>query len=161
MRPFELRHSRIQGTGAFATRPIRKGLRIVEYAGERITHAQANERYDDEAMGRHHTFLFSLNSRYCIDGSRRGNDARFFNHSCDPNCEACVVGKRIFIYALRDIEAGEELCYDYAYEADSPPTPSEKKLYRCRCGAKNCRKTILKYQPPKRTQKKAERKKKA
>src|SRR4051812_29656526 len=64
---FELRRSEIQGWGAFAIQPIPKGTRIIEYAGERINNAEADRRYDDEGMTRHHTFLFVLNSRTCID----------------------------------------------------------------------------------------------
>jgi SET domain-containing protein len=74
----------------------------------------------------------------------RGNDARFINHSCDPNCEAVEEDDRIFIEALRDIERGEELVYDYAYEREGRMRPEWKRLYACRCGAKKCRGMILK-----------------
>jgi len=85
---FELRTSPIQGTGAFATRTIRKGTRIIEYLGQRISWRTADKRYDDEKMNRHHTFLFTVDDRTCIDAAVNGNEARFINHSCDPNCEA-------------------------------------------------------------------------
>src|SRR5690242_18595937 len=94
---FELRRSSIQGRGAFATRAIRKGTRIIEYTGERISPQEADRRYDDGGMGRHHTFLFSIDSKTCIDAAVDGNDARFINHSCAPNCEAIDEKKRIFI----------------------------------------------------------------
>lgn len=145
--PFELRQSPIQGRGAFATRRIRKGARIIEYAGERITQDEADKRYDDEAMGRHHTFLFTLDERTVIDAAVDGNEARFINHSCDPNCQALIEDDRIFIYALKDISPGQELCYDYAYERVEGMDEESEQLYVCRCGAKSCRGTIL--APPK------------
>lgn len=145
--PFELRESPIQGRGAFATRRIRKGTRIIEYTGEHITQEQADERYDDEGMGRHHTFLFTLDEDTVIDAAVDGNEARFINHSCDPNCQALIEDKKIFIYALKDIQLGEELVYDYAYERAEGMDEESEKIYVCRCGAKNCRGTIL--APPK------------
>lgn len=140
---FELRKSDIQGRGAFATRRIRKGTRIIEYVGEKITSEEGDERYDDSAMGRHHTFLFSLDNGYVIDAAVGGNEARFINHSCDPNCEAIIEKGHIYIDALRTIQPGEELAYDYAYERSDDHTDEDEKLYKCRCGAANCRGTIL------------------
>ena len=145
---FELRRSSIQGRGAFALRPIREGERIIEYLGERITQDQADERYDDSAMSRHHTFLFSVDDDTVIDAAREGNDARFINHSCAPNCQAVLEDARIFIEALRDIAVGEELGYDYAYERTENMGADEEALYVCRCGADTCRGTIL--APPKK-----------
>jgi len=141
--PFELRPSSIQGRGAFATRAIRKGARIIEYLGERISQAVADERYDDTKMSRHHTFLFNVDEDTVIDAAREGNDARFINHSCAPNCQAFLEGNRIFIYALRDIAVGEELSYDYSYDRTEDMGPEEEALYVCRCGASTCRGTIL------------------
>ena len=86
--PFVVRRSGIQGKGGFATRLIKKGERIAEYVGERISWKEADRRYDDEGMRRHHTFLFSVNSRTVIDAATQGGDSRFINHSCDPNCPA-------------------------------------------------------------------------
>ena len=140
---FELRRSSIQGRGAFATRPIKKGTRIIEYVGERISHTEADKRYDDTGMGRHHTFLFSVGRSMVIDAAVGGNDARFINHSCAPNCEAVDDKKRIYIEAIRDIAEGEELTYDYAYERDGTEDEEWEKLYMCRCGAATCRGTIL------------------
>ena len=140
---FELRRSKIQGRGAFAIRPIKKGTRIIEYTGERITHDEADRRYDDGGMGRHHTFLFSIDRNTVIDAAVGGNEARFINHSCAPNCEAIDERKRIFIEAIRDIATGEELSYDYAYERDGTEDEESERLYMCKCGAPNCRGTIL------------------
>jgi uncharacterized protein len=138
---FEVRQSKIQGKGGFASAAIAKGEKIVEYIGDRISHKEASKRYDDEAMARHHTFLFTVSSRTCIDGNRKDNVARFINHSCDPNCEAVLDGSRVFIVAKRSIPAGTELNYDYAYEVDYDQKQAEA-VYPCRCGARACRKTI-------------------
>ena len=139
----ELRTSSIQGTGAFATRNIKKGTRIIEYLGQRISWRTADKRYDDEKMKRHHTFLFTVDDKVCIDGAVNGSDARFINHSCDGNCEATNDRKRIFIDARKNIKAGEELLYDYAYERTDEHTEEDEKFYACRCGSPNCRGSIL------------------
>jgi len=140
---FKLRRSSIQGRGAFATRPIKRGTRIIEYTGERISHEEADRRYDDGGMGRHHTFLFSIDKQTVIDAAVDGNDARFINHSCAPNCEAIDERKHIYIEAIRDIAPGEELTYDYAYERDGTEDEEWERLYLCKCGAATCRGTIL------------------
>ncbi len=107
---------------------------------------------DDEATERHHTFLFAVDDRVVIDGSRHGNDARFINHSCSPNTEVAIVRQRVFIDALRNIEAGEELFYDYWYMTDESYTLEDlKRIYPCRCGAENCRGTLAR--PPRRLKK--------
>src|SRR4051812_23990638 len=142
--PFEIRSSPIQGLGAFATRHIPAGTRLVEYAGERLTPAEADERYPDDG-DRHHTFLFAIDDDVVIDASVNGNDARFINHSCDPNCDAVIDedGPRIWIETIRDVEPGEELAYDYAFVLEERHTPAAKKRYPCWCGAESCRGTIL------------------
>ena len=141
---FAIRGSKIAGKGAFAIRPIRKGERVVEYLGERVSHAVADARYDDHAGATHHTFLFSVNRNVVIDATVGGNEARFINHSCDPNCESVIEGGRVFIDAVEPIRTGEELTYDYAYTRDGTETEEEETgLYGCRCGSKKCRGTIL------------------
>jgi hypothetical protein len=145
---FEIRSSPIQGRGAFATRRIRKGTRLIEYVGERISHAEADRRYDDDTMKRHHTFLFTLNNRTVIDAAVNGNEARFINHSCDPNCEAVIDSGHIYIETTKTIQPGQELVYDYQYERAPDADESDEARYPCRCGAPNCRGTIL--APPKR-----------
>lgn len=139
-----VKRSPIAGKGAFARKAIPKGTRIIEYKGQRIDADEADRRYDDDAMDVHHTFLFGLEDGTCIDAAVRGNDARYINHSCDPNCEAVEEGDRIFVEALRDIARGEELVYDYAYEREGRMRPEWKRLYACRCGSKKCRGMILK-----------------
>lgn len=148
---FEVRTSKIQGKGAFAIRNIRKGTRLIEYLGQRISWRTADKRYDDEKMGRHHTFLFTVDDKVVIDAAVNGNDARFLNHSCDGNCEAITERKRIFIEARRSIKAGEELLYDYQYERTEDHTEEDEKFYACRCGSPKCRGSIL---APKTTKKK-------
>lgn len=144
---FTIRTSAIQGRGAFAVRRIRKGTRIIEYTGEPITQEEADERYDDDAMERHHTFLFSIDDDLVVDGAVGGNESRYINHSCRPNCEAVIEDGRIWVEALETIQPGAELVYDYAYERTGTPSPSWDRLYACRCGAPGCRGTILKPAP--------------
>lgn len=138
-----MRDSPIQGLGAFAIRPIVAGTRIIEYAGERLTPAEADERYPDGSEDRHHTYLFAIDDDVVIDAAFEGNEARFINHSCDPNCDAVIDDGRIWIDAIRDIAVGEELAYDYAYVLKERHTPSAKRRYPCSCGAEKCRGTIL------------------
>ena len=141
--PFEIRVSPMQGLGVFATRHIPAGIRLIEYAGERLTPAQADARYPDVPGERHHTFLFAIDDEIVIDAAVNGNEARFINHSCDPNCDAVIDNRRIWIETIRDIEPGEELAYDYAYVLEERHTPAAKKRFPCRCGSARCRGTIL------------------
>jgi uncharacterized protein len=144
-----VRRSPIHGTGVFAARPIPKGTEIIEYRGARITHDAADERYAEDNG---HTFLFTLNDTYVVDANVGGNSARWINHSCDPNCEPQIVESRekdpardrIVIEARRNIRAGEELTYDYGIVPEERLTPTLKKLWACRCGAKRCTGTLLK-----------------
>ena len=140
---FEIRESPIQGKGVFAARRIRKGTRIIEYTGERISADEADRRYDDDSMARHHTFLFTVDDDTIVDAAVAGNEARFINHSCAPNCEAVIEDGRIWIEALRTIRPGEELVYDYQYERTGRYRAAWKDLYACECGAASCRGTIL------------------
>jgi SET domain-containing protein len=142
-RLFEIRQSPIQGLGAFATRRIPSGTRLIEYAGERLTPPQADARYPEVPGERHHTFLFSIDDEWVIDAAVGGNDARWINHTCDPNCDAVVDDGRIWIETIRDVEPGEELAYDYAYELEERHTPSAKRRYPCNCGSAQCRGTLL------------------
>lgn len=116
---------------------------MIEYLGERITHDEADERYDDDAMERPHTFLFTVDKKIVIDAARQGNEARFINHSCDPNCEAIVEAGRVFIEALRDIPSGAELTYDYHLDRPGRFREEWKQRYACRCGAPSCRGMLL------------------
>ncbi len=153
---FEVRRSSIQGLGAFATAKIRTGQRIIEYAGERISNDEADRRYDEATMRRHHTFLFTLNRTTVVDGAAQGNAAIYINHSCEPNCEAVITGKRIYIHALRTLYPGEELVYDYQYERADESDEELERFYKCRCGSPRCRGTIMApSKPPRRAKKTA------
>lgn len=145
-----VRHSTIHGNGVFATRKIAADSCIIEYAGDRVTARQAASRQGTDPDNPFHTFFFSLESGRLIDGASNGNDARWINHCCEPNCEAREEDGKIFIYALRDIKRGEELNYDYGLVVSERHTPKLKKSYECLCGAATCRKTLLapKRKPP-------------
>lgn len=152
MPTFEVRHSAIHGTGVFAARDIAAEEEIVEYAGQRLTYAEAEALYPDDNG---HTFLYELNDRYMIDAAVGGNDARWINHSCDPNCEVYIeedeagdlIKDRLVICAMRAIRAGEELTYDYGIYTTEPITDEERRLWVCRCGAATCRGLMIEYQP--------------
>src|SRR3954468_15852257 len=138
-----VRNSRIHGRGVFARTEIPAGTRIIEYTGEKLTNAEADRRYDDARMKRHHTFLFILTTRTVVDGNVGGNESRFLNHSCDPNCESVIEGRHIWIEAVRDIPRGAELAYDYRYEWDDKYTVDDLAFYKCQCGSRRCRGTIV------------------
>jgi len=146
----QLRRSTIHGNGVFATQVIPKGARIVRYMGLLRTHDEVDAAYAGmEETG--HTFLFTLNDEYVIDGNLKGNIARWINHSCEPNCEAVVEeddkGRtrhdKVFIEALRRIKPGEELTFNYGITLAERHTPKLKKLWGCRCGAPGCTGTML------------------
>ena len=141
--PFEIRESPMQGLGAFAVQPIPAGLRLIEYAGQRLTPAEADARYPDVEGERHHTFLFAIDDDVVIDAAFDGNAARFINHSCDPNCDAVIDAGRIWIDTIREVATGEELAYDYAYVLEERHSPAAKRRFPCHCGAVRCRRTIL------------------
>ena len=158
---YTVRRSRIHGSGVYAARDIPKGTRIVEYLGDRISHAEADARYEAKGQDDGHTFLFVVSSKVVIDAGVGGNEARFINHSCDPNCETVIEGGRVFIEALRDIRPGEELGYEYGLTWESTDDPDELANYACRCGSPKCRGTMLDPVPldKKRRRKKAAKKK--
>jgi uncharacterized protein len=140
---FEVRHSRIHGHGVFAQRRIRTGTTILEYLGDRISHDDANTRYEDKDPNDGHTFLFTVDAKTVIDAGVGGNDARFVNHGCDPNCQTVNTNKRIFIEAIRTIQPGEELAYDYQIQRDADDPADVDVIFACRCGAKACRGSML------------------
>jgi SET domain-containing protein len=133
----EVSESGVHGRGVYTMQFIPKGRRIIEYTGERVSWEAAP---DDKSP---HTFNFGLENGDVINPEIGGNDARWINHSCNPNCEAIEEDDRIFVYAVRDIQAGEELLYDYRLEIDEPITDAAKKKFACHCGASNCRGTML------------------
>jgi hypothetical protein len=105
-RPFRLGRA-LTGLGLFATRPIKKRVRIAEYKGPRLNLKQAEKA---EASG--NRYLFEVNGRWTIDGKARSNIARYFNHSCSPNTDSTIRNGRVFIFTLRNIKPGEELTYN-------------------------------------------------
>jgi SET domain-containing protein len=140
---FRIRSSRIHGKGAFATRRIRKGTRICEYFGDRVSHAEADQRHEHKSDDDNHTFLFIVDRYLVIDGGVEANRARFINHGCDPNCESVVEDRHVYIEALRTIQPGEELKYDYSIGRDADDPLDVDTVYACRCGATACRGTML------------------
>ena len=149
-RKIAARKSPIHGNGVFAVAPIHKGERVIEYKGRRRTHEQVdNDVGGDVDSG--HTFLFTLNDDWVIDASYEGNDARWINHSCDPNCEAVIDENedgdsrkdRVFIESVRDIAPGEELTYNYGIVLAERHTPRLKKIWACLCGSPKCTGTML------------------
>ena len=123
-----IRQSGIHGCGCYTLVSIPEGAHVVEYTGTRITKEQADELYNQ----RPDTYLFCIGEgETVVDGD---SVAAFINHGCDPNCETDEIDERIWIMALRDIAAWEELTYDYnLYDGD------EDDPAVCQCGAKNCR----------------------
>lgn len=127
-----IRSSAIHAAGCYTLSPIRKGAVVVEYDGPRVPKDVADERYAGRAI----TYLFGLEGTdTVIDGF---SAAMFINHCCNPNCESEEEKGRIFIRAVRNIKAGEELTYMYnLYDSD------EEDEQPCFCGEKNCRKTMF------------------
>lgn len=142
-RLYFVRKSGIHGRGVFAATRIRKGSRIIEYKGQRVTHEEVDRRYSDCPDTDNHTFLFELDDRWVIDASVRGNAARWINHGCSPNCETVEEDGRIYVEATRDIRPGEELTYDYNITLEERHTPRMKRIWACMCGARRCRGTML------------------
>lgn len=141
---FEIRSSDIAGRGAFALQRIPKGTRLIEYTGERVSHDVADARYDEEErQGNTHTVLFSVDDKTVIDANVGGNDARFFNHSCDPNCTSVIVRRRVYLETLCEIQPGEELTYDYEIPNEGEDPETARRKWPCHCGAPNCRGTLL------------------
>jgi SET domain-containing protein len=143
-RAYTVSASPTHGRGVFATRTIRKGARIIEYRGARMSVDAADERPDTDPRDRYHTLQFELSNGTVIDASIRGNAARFINHGCRPNCEPVEHDDgRIYIHARRTIRAGEELCYDYRLGYEGRLTKRAERAFACRCGAARCRGTML------------------
>jgi hypothetical protein len=147
--PIEVRDSPLHGLGVFATRRISKGTRIIEYLGERVSHAEADRRYESKEPGDAHTFLFIVDARTVIDAGVGGNEARFVNHACAPNCESVIENRRVFIDSVRTIQPGEELTYDYQIQREAGDPPDVDEIFACRCGTESCRGSML--WPPRRS----------
>jgi SET domain-containing protein len=141
-----IRSSAIHAAGCYTTRPIRKGKRICEYDGPRMTKAVADERYADRFV----TYLFGYgDGDMVIDGF---GTAMFINHCCEPNCETEDDDGHIYICALRNIAAGEELTFEYNL------WDSDEEEQNCYCGAATCRGTMFSEGEVKRRARAAKRK---
>jgi uncharacterized protein len=138
-----VRRSKVHGNGCFARRSIPKGTRIIEYLGDRISHKEADRRYEGEDVNNNHTFLFIVDRSTVIDATVGGNEARWINHHCTGNCESETEKGRVFIDATRDITKGEELGYDYQIGRDREDPPNIDQIYACRCDSPKCRGTML------------------
>ena len=139
----QVRPSGVHGKGVFALRRIRKGARIIEYAGERISWERAQRLPPLDPKEPHHTFFFSLDDGNVVNAAVGGNEARWINHACTPNCETGERHGRIHVFALRNLKAGEELSYDYRLEPAERRTRKLERLFRCNCGSPKCRGTML------------------
>jgi SET domain-containing protein len=144
-----VRRSRVHGRGVFALSRIRRGTRVIEYLGDRVSHKEADRRYEAKDTEDSHTFLFIVDRSVVIDGGSQGNDARYINHGCDPNCESVIDDRRVFIEAVRTIQPGEELTYDYQIGRDRTDPPNVDEIFACRCGSDQCRGSML-WPPMKR-----------
>lgn len=142
-RRLQTRRSGVHGKGVFALQDLAEGELLLEYAGEVISWPEALRRHPHDPSNPNHTFYFHIDEKHVIDGKHGGNSSRWINHSCEPNCEAEDDEGRIFIKALRNIHAGEELFFDYGLIIDGPLTKKLLAEYPCWCGSKNCRGTLL------------------
>jgi len=143
----EARKSSIHGLGVYVVQPIRAGETIVEVVGERISSAESDRRYQESDAEDGHTFMFYVDEDTVIDCGVGGNVSGFINHSCDPNCETVDDDGRIFVEALRDLQVGEELVYDYRLTWEDSDDFGDLSVYVCRCGSQSCRGTMLDVEP--------------
>ena len=144
----KVHESTIHGQGVYASVDISKDTCIIEYKGEQISWKKALDLHPHDPTQPNHTFYFSLSSGKVIDGNVQGNQSKWINHSCEPNCEAREIKddtkkKHVFLFALRKIKKHEELFYDYRLEIEGRLTKTIKNEYQCYCGMKKCRKTML------------------
>jgi uncharacterized protein len=135
--------SDVHGKGVFAARHMAAGERVIEYVGEVISMAEAIARHPHDPQDPNHTFYFQLDDDRVIDAVREGNESKWINHSCRPNCEPEEVDGRIYIQTRRPVFRGEELTFDYGLVSDEPLTEELQARYACRCGAAKCRGTML------------------
>ena len=131
------------GAGFLRVNEFEKGARIIEYTGRRVPWKGAQDLPPLDQRNPFHTVLFSVGKDDVIDPAIGGNEARWINHSCDPNCETYEEDGRIFVHALRGLGAGEELFYDYKMILAERRTQKVEKEFACYCGAKKCRRTML------------------
>jgi SET domain-containing protein len=139
----EVRASGVHGKGVYATQSIRKGARIIEYTGKHLPWKKAMNLPARDADDPYHTFFFYLENGDVIDAAIGGNESRWINHSCDPNCETIEEDDRIFVEALRSLKPGDELFYDYKIMPAERRTKKLAEEFACSCGSAKCRGTML------------------
>ncbi len=135
----KVRRSKIHGNGVYAKRNIKKGTKIIDYIGKKITHEQSEVLYEKmlkihkKNPKRASVYTFTIDDKYDLDGDVWWNLAKFFNHSCDGNCESMQEDDNtISLYALKNIKKGQELTFNYGYGVDN------YKDHPCKCYSKNC-----------------------
>lgn len=133
----EVRGSEIHGQGVYCIEPIEKEQYFIEYVGNLIDKEESERRawkqYEEhEKTGAAAVYIFNLTKKWDLDGNVEWNPARLINHSCEPNSEAIQDGKRVYLQALRDIEVGEEITFDYGFDVDC------YEDHPCRCGSPKC-----------------------
>ncbi len=140
----EIRGSSIHRCGAFARKLIPKGTRIIEYLGVKISEeeskrieAESFDRHDKDRKNNAGTYVFQVDESVYLDGDIPENTAKYINHSCNPNCEVNIVERRVWIDALRDINEGEEIAYNYGFDIDESD-PEGFKRHPCCCGSERC-----------------------
>ncbi len=134
-----VKKSRVHGNGVFAKKDIKKGSKIIEYVGRKISKAESDKIYEEQYKKHKDNpdengavYIFELDDKYDIDGNVDWNIAKYINHSCDPNAEAEIIDGHIWIVAIKDIKKDEEITYNYGYDLE------DFEDHPCKCGAKNC-----------------------
>ena len=137
---WKVKKSKVHGSGVFATKDIKKGVKIIQYIGEKVTKKEGDKRSAERIKkylnkkNEGSVYIFELNKKYDIDGSPSYNKARYINHSCDPNCEVDIIKNEIWIISIKDIKKSSELNYDYGYPFDK----DDFNDHKCKCGSNKC-----------------------
>ena len=131
--------SHVHGSGLFAVQNIKKGSKIIEYIGDKVTKKEGDKRADKQIKqykknkNNGMVYIFELNKLYDIDGSVSHNHAKLINHSCNPNCEVEIINNEIWISAIKNIKKYTELSYNYGYSYDTDYVD-----HVCKCGSSKC-----------------------
>jgi uncharacterized protein len=132
----KIEKSKIHNNGVFAKIDIKKGTKIIEYVGEKVSKNEAENRVTQTINNANEqngaVYIFELDKKFDIDGNVPYNHAKYINHSCNPNCETEIINNGIWIIALHEIKKGDELFYNYGYDIE------DFKEHPCKCGSKNC-----------------------
>ena len=137
---WKVKKSKVHGAGVFAVKDIKKGCKIIQYIGEKVTKKEGDRRSAERIKkylnkkNEGSVYIFELNKKYDIDGSPVYNKARYINHSCNPNCEVEIIKNEIWIISIKNIKKNTELNYDYGYPFDK----DDFKDHVCKCGTKKC-----------------------